>query len=84
MNRDASLDVEFCRRHFPALDGEWVFMENAGGTLVPQQVIDRTVDFMTNCQVQPGEGYAPSAEGADRFVEGPDILAAIINADQPS
>ena len=36
---DTALDVEFCRHQFPALNGEWVFLENAGGTLVPQQVI---------------------------------------------
>ena len=27
MSPTASLDTAFCRRHFPALDGEWVFME---------------------------------------------------------
>ena len=81
MAGNAELDVAFCRRQFPALDSGWVFMENAGGTLVPKQVIDRTVDFMTNCQVQPGEGYAPSAEGAERIAEGHNSLAAIINAD---
>ncbi|MGI9386464.1 MAG: aminotransferase class V-fold PLP-dependent enzyme, partial [Methyloligellaceae bacterium] len=80
MAENAQLDVAFCRRQFPALDSGWVFMENAGGTLVPQQVIDRTVDFMTNCQVQPGEGYAPSAEGAERIAVGHSSLAAIINA----
>jgi cysteine desulfurase family protein (TIGR01976 family) len=55
-------------------------MENAGGTLVPQSVIDRTTHFMTHCQVQPGEGYAPSNEGAERIAQGHEILAALINA----
>ena len=81
MTSEATLDVEFCRRHFPALNGEWVFMENAGGTLVPQQVIDRTAHFMANCQVQPGEGYEASTLGAERIAEGRATLAAVINAD---
>ncbi|HEX9752979.1 MAG TPA: aminotransferase class V-fold PLP-dependent enzyme [Methyloceanibacter sp.] len=80
MTADTRLDVAFCRRHFPALASGWVFMENAGGTLVPQPVIDRTANFMTHCQVQPGEGYAPSTEGARRIAEGRGVLAALINA----
>jgi selenocysteine lyase/cysteine desulfurase len=35
---------------------------------------------MTHCQVQPGEGYAPSNEGAERIAQGHEILAALINA----
>ncbi len=80
MTADAHLDADFCRRQFPALASGWVFMENAGGTLVPRQVIDRTTHFMTHCQVQPGEGYAPSEEGAARIAEGHEILAALVNA----
>ena len=82
MTHETTLDVEFCRGHFPALNGEWVFLENAGGTLVPRQVIDRIGDFTTNCQVQPGEGYAASEAGAARVAEGRAALAALINADE--
>jgi cysteine desulfurase family protein (TIGR01976 family) len=81
MSRATGLDVAFCRRHFPALASGWVFMENAGGTLVPQPVIDRAGHFMTHCQVQPGEGYPPSDEGARLIAEGHELLAALINAD---
>jgi len=76
-----SLDTAFCRRHFPALDGEWVFMENAGGTLVPDQVINRLDQFTSCHQVQPGEGYEASAIGAERIAEGRANLAQLINAD---
>jgi len=80
MSDRSTLDVAFCRSHFPLLASGWVFMENAGGTLVPQSVIDRTAHYMTHCQVQPGEGYPPSTEGAERIAEGHEILAALINA----
>lgn len=76
-----SLDVDFCRSHFPELSGDWVFMENAGGTLVPRQVIDRLNHYASNCQVQPGEGYPASDEAQRMIDEGRDALATLINAD---
>jgi cysteine desulfurase family protein (TIGR01976 family) len=81
MSSNVSLDTAFCRSHFPALDGEWVFMENAGGTLVPDQVISRLTRFTTHHQVQPGEGYEASAIGAERIADGRAGLAQLINAD---
>jgi cysteine desulfurase family protein (TIGR01976 family) len=81
MSGQTALDIDFCRGHFPALDSGWVFMENAGGTMVPKQVIDRLADFTSNFQVQPGEGYEPSMRGADRIAEGREALAALIGAD---
>ena len=81
MAANGVLDVDFCRGHFPVLEGGWVFMENAGGTLVPRQVTDRLSEFTTNFQVQPGEGYVASMRGAERIAEGREALAALINAD---
>ncbi len=81
MTADTQLDVDFCRSHFPALDTGWVFLENAGGTLVPRQVTDRLGHFTAACQVQPGEGYPASEEGARMIEEGKATLAALINAE---
>ena len=81
MSATSALDFDFCRKSFPALASGWVFMENAGGTLVPDQVIERTRSFMANCQVQPGEGYGPSEEAAARIGQGRGLLAALINAE---
>lgn len=78
---DISLDFDFCRSHFPELTGDWVFMENAGGTLVPRQVIDRLNHYSSHCQVQPGEGYPASDEGQRMIDEGRETLAALINAE---
>jgi cysteine desulfurase family protein (TIGR01976 family) len=78
---ETELDVAFCRGHFPALGGDWVFLENAGGTLVPDQVIARLNQFTSECQVQPGEGYPASDQGAARIAEGRATLAALINAE---
>ncbi len=81
MAATASLDTAFCRRHFPALDGEWVFLQNAGGTLVPDQVINRLNQFTSRHQVQPSEGYEASAIGAERIADGRACLARLINAE---
>ncbi len=80
MATETTLDVEFCRHHFPTLQGEWAYFENAGGTLVPSQVIECLKEFTTNHQVQPGEGYEPSAKGAERIEMGRTVLADLINA----
>ena len=82
MGSDSILDVEFCRRHFPALNDGWVFLENAGGTLVPSQVTERLNQYTSQYQVQPGEGYQASEIGARRIAEGQAILAQLINADE--
>ena len=43
MTAPIALDTAFCRTFFPCLSDDWVFFENAGGTLVPVQVIDRVL-----------------------------------------
>jgi cysteine desulfurase family protein (TIGR01976 family) len=80
LTQDTTLDVEFCRSHFPALDSGWVFLENAGGTLAPRQVVDRVTNYMTYNQVQPHEGYDASLAASERIHEGRSVLAALINA----
>ncbi len=81
MLSDVTLDVEYCRSQFPVLQSGWVFMENAGGTLVPRQVVDSAADYMTHTQVQPDEWYDVSIDGSERIQEGRAALAALINAD---
>ncbi|MDH3377614.1 MAG: cysteine desulfurase-like protein [Gammaproteobacteria bacterium] len=76
-----TLDVEFCRRHFLALGGSQIFFENAGGTLVPEQVIDRVRDYMTESQVQPAFSFKSSILAAERIRQGTEAMAAFLNAD---
>jgi len=81
MLSDITLDDEFCRSHFPAVQSGWVFMENAGGTLVPRQVVESAASYMTDTQVQPDEWYDVSIDGSARIERGRAALAALINAD---
>ena len=52
-DKDLQLDTEFCRSFFPPMDNGVVYLENAGGSYVPRQVIDRLTNAMQGCQNQP-------------------------------
>ena len=78
------LDIDFVRSQFPAfsdpLSKDWSFFENAGGSYVPKNVIDKLVNFMTATKVQPYAEYPMSkiaGENMDRAIE---LFAKMINA----
>ena len=81
MSDDKRLDLDFVRRHFPALAGDWAFFENAGGTFVPEIVLERLSRYMSETQVQPGAPYAASALAAERIAESHRLMAEMINAE---
>jgi selenocysteine lyase/cysteine desulfurase len=81
-----NLDIDFVRSHFPAfrepsLEG-WSFFENAGGSYMCQQVIDRLMTFYTQTKVQPGYPYPASAEAENRMEESYARLSAYLNIDE--
>jgi cysteine desulfurase family protein (TIGR01976 family) len=77
----ATLDTAYVRDQFPPLSDGWVFVENAGGTYVPRQVIDRTREYMTGTQVQPNWHFASSKLATERITHGKRLMAEFINAD---
>jgi cysteine desulfurase family protein (TIGR01976 family) len=76
-----TLDTSFVREQFPPLADGWVFVENAGGTYVPRQVIERTREYMSETQVQPNWNFASSRIATDRIARGKHLMAEFINAD---
>lgn len=78
---DVDLDVGFARSQFPPLNNGIAFLENAGGTYVPRQVVDRVTHYMSALQVQPAWGFATSAEASRLIEEGQALVAAYLNAD---
>ena len=76
-----TLDTAFVRGQFPPLADGWVFVENAGGTYVPRQVIDRTTEYMSQTQVQPNWHFESSKLATDRISHGKHLMAEFINAD---
>jgi cysteine desulfurase family protein (TIGR01976 family) len=78
---EIKLDVEFCRRQFPNACWDWAFFENAGGSFVPNSVIKRLTDYMTECQVQPGGPFPSSQLAQRRMDEGHRNMAEMIGAE---
>ena len=75
-----SLDVEYARSHFPALSDAsfagWAHFENAGGSYVCRQVIDRLTGFYRHTKVQPGHAFPLSAQAAAAMERSYERLAA--------
>ena len=79
-----SLDIDYVKKQFPAfndpLSSKWSFFENAGGSYVPHNVIDRLKDFMTSTKVQPYAEFDISKIAGDNMDKGTELFAQIINA----
>jgi len=77
-----SLDLAFVRAQFPdACFGDgWAFFENAGGSYVPNAVIDRMTAYMRDSQVQPLAPYPKSQLAAARMADGHARMAEMIGA----
>ena len=70
--QNIKLDIDYVRSQFPAFDDplskDWSFFENAGGSYVPKNVIDKLTEFMTSTKVQPYAEYPMSKiAGIDLF-----------------
>jgi cysteine desulfurase family protein (TIGR01976 family) len=66
---------------FPALAGDTVFLENAGGSQVPASVADRIRDYMVSSYVQLGAGYPLSQRCTDLVDEAHDFVRLLFNGD---
>ena len=78
--QETRLQLDFVRQQFPALAGDWVFMDNAGGSQTLRQVVDRISEFLLNSNVQLGASYEVSALAGDRVLQARQAAATLINA----
>ncbi len=78
------LDINFVRSQFPAftdtLSGDWAFFENAGGSYVPKNVINKLTEFMTSTKVQPYAEYSMSKIAGENMDNATQLFADMINA----
>ena len=78
------LDIDYVRSQFPAfrdpLSKDWSFFENAGGSYVPKNVIDKLTDFMTSTKVQPYAEYPMSKIAGENMDRATELFAQMINA----
>ncbi|WP_282282611.1 cysteine desulfurase-like protein [Pseudomonas sp. PS02302] len=78
-----SLDIAYVRKQFPGLADDYVFMDNAGGSLVLQGVAERVADYLLNSSVQLGASYPPSVAAGERVMQARRSVMQLINAAHP-
>jgi cysteine desulfurase family protein (TIGR01976 family) len=77
------LDLGYVRQQFPALAGDWVFFDNAGGSQTPRPVGDRILEFLYGSNVQLGASYDVSQTATARVAAAQAGLATLMNAADP-
>lgn len=79
-----AFQIDFVRQHFPALSGDWIFFDNAGGSQTLKLVCDRITDFLLTSNVQLGASYEISQLASARVLQGREAAATLINAADPA
>ncbi len=79
--RSRSFDLDFSRASFPALGGEWVLLDNAGGSQTLGTVADRVHDYLLTTNVQLGATYEPSRLAAERVAAGVRAVAGLFGVE---
>ena len=78
-----SLDIEFVRNKFPVFQNsktkDLAFFENAGGTYVPDTVINKLNKFMTETKVQPYGDFTSSIQAGDEMDNSINKIAELLN-----
>ncbi|SVC76191.1 uncharacterized protein METZ01_LOCUS329045, partial [marine metagenome] len=84
--KNITLDIDYVRSQFPAfndpLNSKWSFFENAGGSYVPQNVVDHLNNFMISTKVQPYASYDMSDIAGKNMDKATRYFAEMINADE--
>ncbi len=74
------LNLDLIRAEFPALAGDTVFLDNAGGSQVLKRVADRVRDYLLTSSVQLGASYAASQRAGEKVLAARRAVAELINA----
>jgi cysteine desulfurase family protein (TIGR01976 family) len=80
MTSPHTLNIETIRAEFPALSGDTVFLDNAGGSQVLRRVADRVRDYLLTSSVQLGASYAASQSAGEKVLTARRAVAELINA----
>lgn len=85
-NNPAAFPVETVRSLFPALHRSppFIFLDNAAGAQVPQNVLDAVTRHLIECNVQRGGRYAKSQEVDATIARGRQSVADLLNAYDPN
>ena len=78
-----TLDLDFIRSQYPVFCNPetecWAMFENAGGSYVPHQVIDRLREFFQFTKVQPYGPYPASIAAGESMDAGYRAIAGLLN-----
>lgn len=77
------IDLEYVRNQFPALQKDFVFMDNAGGSQALGKVIERISGYLVHHNVQLGASYKVSAEAGQKLRYTMNRIAEFLNASRP-
>jgi cysteine desulfurase family protein (TIGR01976 family) len=77
------MDSNYIRKNFPALNQNFIFMDNAGGSQVLGAVIDRITEYFHKFNVQLGATYEISARAGHELNLVHERIARFINASSP-
>ena len=84
--KNISLDLNYVKSQFPAfndpLSSKWTFLENAGGSYVPHNVISHLNRFMTSTKVQPYAEFETSSIAGNNMDKATELFAEMINANK--
>lgn len=75
-----ALDLNFVRSQFPALARGYAYLDNAGGSQVPQQVVTRISDYLLGTNVQTGASYSESQQASAKVLTARESMKELINA----
>ena len=73
-------DANVYCHHFPALQSGTAFLDNAGGSQLPRQVIDAVTSYLTRSYVQTGAGYAESVAASDNVRRAHELVKVFVGA----
>ena len=81
MPETTAVNQQQIRAQFPALKNGFVFFENAGGSQLPKQVIERMQSFMVDAYVQTGADYPSSDLATETAYEAKKYANVLMNGD---
>lgn len=74
------LNMDFVRSRFAGLDRDWIFLDNAGGSLALEACAERVAEYLRETPVQLGGNYPSSQRAAARQEKATSALARMVNA----
>ena len=79
----AEFPIDEVRAAFPALQGDFIFFDNAAGAQAPRTVLNAVANHLLHRNVQRGGRYKQSQEVDDAIVQARASVALLVNARHP-